>query len=667
MIRTPRLRFWTSAIAALTLLGCTSSGPGPAGARTAEAMSASREPISAITGDSPNFAQLSDGSMMTVVSRDFGRGAKAGALVELYYPHYATDHLWDAYVGVRTGGEHRWAHQLKLVGQSMAPDSGRVISRFAGEGYSLVIEDLMPQDGGAHLRRATLTNTSDRPIDATIDFYGFFTLNHLPTGDRLRAENGTLLQVDGQTAVAVTAERPADRWHLGSANQPIGAQQDARQAAESGKYNRREAVGPALGGVNGTISHDLGALAPGESAGMTYAIGVAGEEASALMSARRALSKPWGRQVEAEKAHWLKHLARYRQPAMPAEASEVYRRALITLKQLTADNGAIIAAPTNMNPPYRFVWPRDGALIALSLLEAGDAETAKRFFTFCERLQQPTGGFAINYFPDASKPLWDFGRDGNEHDQVGMFAWGVGEVYQATGDAAWARARWGAVAKACDFLLEVQREDGLLGPCRDLWELDHDGTWTYSNGAGVAGLRAGAKLAALMGEPARGARYAQAAKKLEQAIRDQLVVDGALSRGLRKKGLDPTIEAANLALGGAAFKVFPDADPIMRATGAMVESRLASPGGGIRRYEGDRYYDGQPWPVATTWLAMHQLALGDSQAARARFDAMTRYAHQTDARMLGEQFDEGKGRWVSAFPLAWSEAAYVQAAVRLFR
>ena len=76
------------------------------------------EPVSRALGNPPNFAQLGNGSTMSVVSRAWGRGAKAGALVELYWPHYGEDNLWDSYVGVRTrDAKLRWAHDLELRGQ----------------------------------------------------------------------------------------------------------------------------------------------------------------------------------------------------------------------------------------------------------------------------------------------------------------------------------------------------------------------------------------------------------------------------------------------------------------------------------------------------------------------------------------------------------------------
>lgn len=634
-----------------------------------ESSGESREIVSRFTGDSPNFAQMGNGNLLSVVSRDFGRGAKAGALVELYYPLYAQDHLWDSYVGVTEAGEHQWAHDLRLVEQALVPDTGRAVSIFASARYRLTISDWVRPHHNAHIRQVTLTNTSGRPLAApALTFYSFFTLNHLPGRDRLHFDSSVngLVQEGRGAAVAVLADRSVDEWQCGYANVPFTKRQDARKAAEKGVLPGQSEAGPFPSGVNGALRHHLGNLAPGQSAQATYVIGV-GDQAQAAVSQAQAALKLGGNALQMEEAgYWREWLGRARIPALPEAAQAVYRRALVTLKQHTVDNGAIIAAPTNLNPPYRLVWPRDGSLIALTLLEAGYAEEARQFFPFLESVQKRDGGFAINFFPDGSRALWDFGTSGNEHDQVGLYAWGVQEVYRATGDRAWLNARWPYVRRAAEFLLRVQREDGLLGTCRDLWELHHDGSWTFSNAAGWAGLGAAAQTARLMGDVASADRYEAGAVRLKKAVFEQLVADGQFVRGLRKKGLDTSLEIANLALGEAWLRFVPEADPRLVATGTAIQDRLSTGWGGVRRYEGDRYYGGQPWPVATGWLALHRAGMGDRSGAVRLFDVLTRYAHETPSLMLGEQYDEEQGRWVSAFPLAWSEATYVRTALQLF-
>src|SRR3989338_864441 len=91
-------------LTAVLAAGCRAPGTAEAQAAGAGELGASRGLISTVTGDPPNFAQMANGSLATVVSRDFGRGAKAGALVELFWPNYTADHLWDSYVGVRRPG-----------------------------------------------------------------------------------------------------------------------------------------------------------------------------------------------------------------------------------------------------------------------------------------------------------------------------------------------------------------------------------------------------------------------------------------------------------------------------------------------------------------------------------------------------------------------------------
>src|SRR3954463_5399001 len=111
-----------------SIAGCAAHEPGSS-ASSSEI--ASWEPVSASLGNPPNFAQASNGSLMSVVSRPWGRGAKAGALVELYWPHLNNDNLWDSYVGLRSRGRAlAWAHDLTLEDQTVVPDTGRIESRF---------------------------------------------------------------------------------------------------------------------------------------------------------------------------------------------------------------------------------------------------------------------------------------------------------------------------------------------------------------------------------------------------------------------------------------------------------------------------------------------------------------------------------------------------------
>jgi GH15 family glucan-1,4-alpha-glucosidase len=338
----------------------------------------------------------------------------------------------------------------------------------------------------------------------------------------------------------------------------------------------------------------------------------------------------------------------------------VYRRAIITILQHRVDNGGFIAASTLTSPVYRLIWPRDGSKTAIDMLEAGFAPEAKGFFELLEKLQKPDGSFAINYHPDGQSAFLDLPFDLNENDQPGMLPWGVGRVLDATGDAEWAAARWPAVERAAKFLLSIS-DEGLIRKSRDLWELETGASWTYSNGSAIAGLEAAARIAKAIGK--NGEAYLERAREIRSAMDRSLVTSqGFFARGSKDGTIDGRLEIANLALASGGFDILPDSEPRIAKLGDLVESRLGTPGGAVRRYEGDRYYGGQPWPVASAWLAIHRLARGDRAKAEHLFEVMTQEARATDTLMLGEQFDESAQAWLSAVPLVWSEAAYVRTA-----
>ena len=628
------------------------------------------EPISRALGNPPNFAQLGNGSTMSVVSRAWGRGAKAGALVELYWPHYDADNLWDSYVGVKTRGTKlRWAHDLTLKGQRIERDTGRVVSEFEGPGLSLVVEDVLRPENDAHVRHVVIANTGTAPLeDVELAFYAFYTLGNLPAGDSVRfdAAHGALLQSDegARAAVATLADRAPSLAHCGYVGWGFGREQDARVAAENDELSPcTDGAGASVAGVNGTLVHRLDTIAPGKAKDITYAIGIGPRADKALDEARAALAGGFSARVKEDEDHWASVLARAPlPPRLPAEARDVYRRAVITVMQHRVDNGAFIAASTLTSPVYKLVWPRDGSKTAVDMLDAGFAPEAKAFFELLETLQKDDGSFAINYRPDASGPFLDLGRAWNENDQPGMLPWGVSRVLEATGDVAWANARWPAVRRAAEHLLDITK-DGLVAPSRDLWELETGGSWTYASGSAVAGLEAAAKIARASDAGADAARYDARAKAIRQAMGERLLTpQGFFGRGLKNGKVDERLEIANLALGAGGFSLFADTDPRVAKIGDLVAERLGTEGGAIRRYEGDRYYGGQPWPVASAWLSLHRLARGDRPGAEALFRVMTAEARATDTLMLGEQFDETKKEWLSAMPLVWSEAAYIRTA-----
>jgi len=135
---------------------------------------------------------------------------------------------------------------------------------------------------------------------------------------------------------------------------------------------------------------------------------------------------------------------------------------------------------------------------------------------------------------------------------------------------------------------------------------------------------------------------------------------------------DATID---ISLAGIfLFGLLPADDERVRSTMRAIEDRLSvkTPVGGIARYENDYYFQvssdiasvpGNPWFVATLWLAEHLIAiaetLGDLDRPRAYLDWCARRA--LPSGVLSEQVHPYTGEPLSVSPLTWSHAAFVSA------
>jgi GH15 family glucan-1,4-alpha-glucosidase len=92
---------------------------------------------------------------------------------------------------------------------------------------------------------------------------------------------------------------------------------------------------------------------------------------------------------------------------LPHEIEHLFRRSLLILRTQIDNGGAFIAANDFDiahfgRDTYSYMWPRDGALVAVALIEAGYSELSRRFFSFCQRVITEEGYLLHKYNPDGS-------------------------------------------------------------------------------------------------------------------------------------------------------------------------------------------------------------------------------------------------------------------------
>lgn len=375
-------------------------------------------------------------------------------------------------------------------------------------------------------------------------------------------------------------------------------------------------------------------------------------------------------------------------------AIRLFHHSLLMVRTQTDIRGAIIAANDSdimqfSRDHYSYVWPRDGAMIALAMSDAGYPEMVKPFFTFCAEGLSPEGYLHHKYNPDGTVgSSWHpFIEDGVPQlpiqiDETGLVLHAFWKLYEQHGDISFAQSLYKSlVVKAAKFLeVYIDRETKLPAPCYDLWEERH-GIYTYSVSAVHAGLIAATKFSRLFGNQERADRFQAAADRTKDAIikhlwdeQEQRFVRGLYrSNGVWEK--DRTLESS--IYGITAFGVLPADDERIVKTMQAIDRGLSvkTEVGGIARYYNDYYFQrtgdlnvapGNPWIICSLWLADWRMDCAkDVDALNHPLSTIEWVAdHALRTGMLPEQLDPFNGAPLSVTPLTWSHATYVATVIK---
>ena len=341
--------------------------------------------------------------------------------------------------------------------------------------------------------------------------------------------------------------------------------------------------------------------------------------------------------------------------ALSERTQQLYERSLLIVRTQIDNNGSIIAANDTdylqySRDTYSYNWPRDGALVASALDEAGFGDVARNFYSHCAQIINPRGCFFHKYNPDGTQasswhPWISLGRPQLpiQEDETALVIWALWRHYRQYRDIEFVRPLWmRLIQPAGDFM--VRFRDPLTNlplPCYDLWE-ERWGVNAFTVGSVYGGLSAAWRFATCFGDTRRAKVYAEAAEKMKQAFldimwsnqhnrflrrvvpldhdrtarlmadilddrepKDDMPVelgeksDAAGKKTKGKKGVyEPPIDLEldagidSSLMGVYAFGMLEADDPRVIKTMRTVENRLwvRTPVGGLARYEGDGYH-----------------------------------------------------------------------------
>lgn len=376
--------------------------------------------------------------------------------------------------------------------------------------------------------------------------------------------------------------------------------------------------------------------------------------------------------------------------AIPAPLRPVALADVQIIEAHTPATGAILAANDSDTlfpgkESYAYLWPRDGALVARALDRAGFAARTVRFYEFCSGLLHPDGYMLHRYHADGSPgSTWmPRIRDGAgilpvQEDETALVLWALG---RRRGDSDQAdplglQLYEPLVRPAARFLAGYRNSGtGLPLPSFDLWE-ERYGVHTFTCASVAAALGEAAILAEAAGDRESAGIFAAARREVDHAM-DRFLFHRDLGRFARTGypsgdgyHLDPTADAS---LAGLATLGGRRDDPRVAATIRSIDKLLRSPGaaGGAIRYQNDPFLrrdpasPGNPWIVATLWLAEAKLLVDPPAMAEAE-EALAWAANRgRPSGTLPEQLDPDTGEPAGVAPLTWSHAARLSLIVTL--
>jgi GH15 family glucan-1,4-alpha-glucosidase len=625
---------------------------------------------------------------------------------DVYYPHVGQENQTNgdvSFFGVWCDGAFKWIGDPaweKVL--DYEPDTlvTHMTARNESMSLAMTINDTIDFDRDVLIRRIELTNLAERV--RSVKLYSHFD-PHLwgnSIGDTIYYDpefNG-LVAYKARRYVLMNASVD-DRY--GFENFAIGAKerdgfQGTWRDAEDGNLQRNPI---AQGSVDATgmIGFTLGA---GETrvAWIWWAFGQHYREVSAL----DAFVRERGPASFLERTRnywrlWVSNEHRVDISRLPEEVQRLYKKSLLIIRTQIDHAGAVIAATDSDivqfgRDTYTYMWPRDGSIVTMALIQAGYPDITRRFFEFCSHLLT-SGGFLLHkYNPDGSVgSSWHpwITVDGRrqlpiQEDETALVVWALWTHFNSFRDVEFIRPLYKPLVKVMgDFMLRYREPHTRLPAASwDLWE-ERRGISAFTVAAVWGGLMASASFTDAFGEASQAERYRRAANEIRDAAARWLY-DEKLGRFHRlinvssqgEVSADSTIDSSIAGLW--LFGMFDVDDPKIVSTMEQIIARLTidTKIGGVARYEDDYYFQvskdvkkvaGNPWILCTMSIAQWYASRAKSAADLQKAIDILVWATQRALRsgVMPEQVDPYDGHPLSVSPLTWSHAAYALAVHRV--
>jgi glucoamylase len=619
-------------------------------------------------------------------SRMLGCISENGELVRLFWPNIDyPQHIDKMLTGVFLTGYQNSTIWLSDSGfnkhQQYIKDTNIVKTVFENIWKGLKIEqlDFILPDKDIFVRHYNIENTGGQAIETGfIAFSSGMSTGYDRAGILFDFENEALVHYRHGYYISLSADREVYQFQLGN-----NAYENAKSTWLNGFDN--------IGMMNdGAVSWKLGAINKGGKKTFTLYICASASLKGVKDVTRSARSGEPLTYYETTRRYWIDYLKSAKKIVTGIDrVDNLYKRSLLVFKLMADEkSGGLLASPEvdeefTRCGKYAYCWGRDAAFITTALDKCGLNSVVDKFFDWASNAQDENGSWHQRYYMDGNlAPSW-----GLQIDETGALVWGMLKHYEVTKDTAFLVKMWESVKRAVEFMVQfIDEETGLPAPSFDLWE-ERFGEHAYSSAAVYAGIKAGARIAEILGfsqyyvddwklsaEEIKTAivknLWREEEKRFIRSIRTKLNPwgeehsDKKIMIKVNPKGYcrDVTLEdwTVDISLLGMVipFEVFDVEDSRIKNTVEAIEQHLTSlKVGGLKRYEHDNYIGGNPWVIATLWAALYHIKKDDFSKAKDYFEWTVKSC--TKLNLLPEQVDKESGRPAWVIPLTWSHAMFV--------
>lgn len=619
----------------------------------------------------------------------------SGQIKDFYFPypglenHVAKD--MEHKIGVFADGKFSWFGdswdiKVSLEEKTMA---GQVFAKNSELNVEIVFEDVVYNEKNIFLRKVEVNNLADYDREIKIYFNQQFSISQTITGDTAYFDprDNTLIHYKGRRVFLVNVlkeiEAKVEDYCVGLIG--IEGKDGTYKDAEDGVLEKNAIE---HGRVDSVLGVNL-RIEGKKKKTFYYWICCAKTLKVAKKLNNYVIRRHPMELIISTKNYWTAWVSnqKFTFYSLSQEIIKLFEKSIVTIRSHVADNGAILASGDSSmlqygRDTYSYVWPRDAAIVALSLIKIGDFNAAKRFFEFANDIVSTEGYFMHKYRPDKALGSSWHPWERNDHkqlpiqeDETALVIISLWKYFELSKDLEFLESVYNSlIKKTAEFMVNyINLNTGLPEPSYDLWEEKY-ATHTYTSAATYQALMVSAKISELLGKEKNAAHFKEKAQNIKKGIlkylynQDTKLFYKSINIDEGKISVDETVDFSSI-YGVFRFEVLESNDPLLKESFDKFLERVSIKNevGGIARFENDVYhrsshqFPGNPWIITTMWLSQYKISNISSEQD---LPSITKYftwaAHNAiSSGMLPEQLEAGGGEPRSAVPLIWSHAEFV--------